>query len=154
MTILRRTLLILGVVGCAYALVTAEESPSKFEQAKALYAQGPSKAKEIVALLKEELASNPDFEPAVKLLGMTYFGTGRFQDALAQFDRVLDLESKRGGVAPQIVFLKARALNELGRCSEAKKLLEANSAFWQDDLELKAQYEQLYPDLKARCGSQ
>src|SRR5689334_6076460 len=138
MTIFRRTLLILGVVARLHPVTIAEESPSRFEQAKALYAQGPGKANEIVALLKEELASNPDFEPAVRLLGMTYFGTGRFLVAIAEFDRALELESKRGAISPQVLFLKARALNQLGECSEAKKILEANVALWQDDLDLKA----------------
>lgn len=143
----------LAVLVSARVFAASEVAPPRFERALALYAEGPCKAGEVIALLTQELESNPDYEPAIKLLGITYFGTGRFQEALAQFDHALALADARQELAPRLLFYKARALHELGKCADAKRILEAYWAFWQDDTKLKAQYDELYPELEAACGA-
>lgn len=137
-------------IGAAWADEAAV--PPRFEQARALYAQGPSRATEVIDLLKQELKSNPEYEPAVKLLAITYFGTEQFQKALDQFDHALRMTEARHEMVPQLLFYKAVTLNELGRCPEAKRIVDVYWALWQDDETLKAQSEQLSAALNAACG--
>ena len=136
---------------------TADHVESKYEQARALYSEGPSKAQEIIQLLKEELEEHPDNEKAIKLLGITYFGIGNSEAALVQFDSAISLAAKEDRILPHMIFYKARALHDLARDEEAKQLLEAYWAFFQDDEKLTRQYDILYPavneSLKAKSPS-
>ena len=117
-----------------------------------MYNDGPSRASEVIDLLKEQLRLKPDHEQAVYLLGVTYFGVGNFKDALQQFDAAIGLADKRKTIIPELVFYKARTLFELMRCPEAKQLLDSHWALWQDSTRLKDRYEKLYPLVSARCG--
>ncbi len=126
---------------------TTEDKLSYFEQAMELYKEGPSRAPEIIDLLKRELKEHPENNKAVKLLGITYFGIERFEEAIEQFDRAIDLASKDGSIIPQILFMKAEALHELKRDAEAKKILDDYWAFWQDGGKLQQRYKVLYPQV-------
>ncbi len=123
-----------------------------YAQARALYREGPARAPEIIKLLKEQIRLTPDNEQAIYLLGVTYFGTNDMQNALQQFDQGIALSGKRGEINAEVLFYKARTLFYLGRCTEAKQMLDAYSAFWQDGGRLQGRYEQLYPEVERQCG--
>jgi tetratricopeptide (TPR) repeat protein len=144
--------LITSLLGAAFLL--AGETPSYFEQARELYKEGPSKAPEIIEFLKKELAIHPHHEKATRLLGITYFGVGQFDKALAQFDAAISLAEKRESIVPRMLFYKARTLYHLKRYAEAKKILEVYWAFWQDDDELKNSYEKLYPAILSKLSDE
>ncbi|MHC4984507.1 MAG: tetratricopeptide repeat protein, partial [Planctomycetota bacterium] len=97
-----------------------------------LYNEGPSRASEVIDLLKKQLRLKPEHEQAIYLLGVTYFGIGDFKSALQQFDAGIALADKRKSIIPELVFYRARTLFELGRCPEARQLLDSHWAFWQD----------------------
>lgn len=133
--------------------VHTPESESYYRQAKELYKAGPSKAPEIIALLEKAIAADKTNAMACYLLGLTYFGTERFDEALAQFDRALELKESNGKtINPELRFYRARTLFELGRCPEAKQILESHWAFWQDGGRLQERYEALYPEVRRICG--
>ena len=123
-----------------------------YAQARALYREGPAHAPEIIKLLKEQIRLTPTNEQAIYLLGVTYFGTNDMQNALQQFDQGIALAGKRGELNGELLFYKARTLFYLGRCVEAKQMLDAYSAFWQDGGRLQVRYEQLYPEVERQCG--
>jgi tetratricopeptide (TPR) repeat protein len=125
----------------------SEEGMSKYDQARVLYREGPSKAPEIIALLKEELAVNPENDKAIRLLGITYFGVGQSEKAIEQFDSSIDLAAKKGSIVPGMLFYKARALHDLGRNAEARKILDTYWAFFQDGGDLQRQYDIVYPQI-------
>lgn len=74
------------VVLCISTAAWSGESMSKYDRARTLYREGPSKAPEIITLLKEELAVHPENDKAIRLLGITYFGIGESEKAIEQFD--------------------------------------------------------------------
>jgi tetratricopeptide (TPR) repeat protein len=117
----------------------------RYRQARILYSDGPSRAPEIIALLEAELADNPDHEEAIRLLGITYFGIDQPQEALVQFERALEIAAARDTMLPGMLMYKARALHDLGRDIEAKKILDVYWALWQDSKKLQGLYEYLYP---------
>jgi tetratricopeptide (TPR) repeat protein len=121
---------------------------SKYDDAVELYKEGPSKGPEIIRLLREHLAKEPKDEKALRLLGITQFGIGDSEGALATFNRVIDLIEKDDRISPQVVMYKARALFDLDRKPECKKILGAYWAFWQDDEKLKGVYEWYWDRVK------
>ncbi len=123
-----------------------------YAQARALYREGPARAPEIIRLLKEQISLTPDNEQAIYLLGVTYFGTNDMPNALQQFDLGIALAGKRSEINPELQFYKASTLFYLGRCPEARQMLDAYWAFWQDGGRLQGRYEQLYPEVVAQCG--
>ena len=152
---MRSTLLIAGIIAMGSVAVTmADEAAvsARVAQALELYKQGPSRAPEIIRLLSEEIEHNPANEDAVRLLAITYFGVGQFERAVATFDQAIALAAKRDAVAPEMLFYKASALFELNRCQQAKAMLDANRAFWLDDLTMKQQYERLNARVTEKCG--
>ncbi|MDH3976644.1 MAG: tetratricopeptide repeat protein [Deltaproteobacteria bacterium] len=133
--------------------VVTTESDSYYRQAKELYREGPSKAPEIIALLKKAITADDANVKAHYLLGVTYFGTERFDSALRQFDRALELQESDGQtINPELRFYRARTLFELGRCEEARQILESHWAFWQDGGRLQGRYEALSPMVEKACG--
>jgi tetratricopeptide (TPR) repeat protein len=123
--------------------VQAPEPRTRVEKALELYSLGPSKAPEIIAILQEELEENPENIKAIKLLGITYFDTDSFADALACFERGIELAEKEGSIQPHLLLLKARTLHRLDRNQEALKILEVYWAFFQGDPDLEKQAEEL-----------
>lgn len=130
---------------------TVEVGVDPYARARQLYGEGPSRAPEIIVLLRKKLEEEPQHEQAIRLLGITYFGVGEFEKALKQFDRGIAIAGERGTIVPGLVFYRARTLFELGRCVEARSLLESHGAFWQDDEDLQKKYERLYPEVLAKC---
>lgn len=117
------------------------EEPDRFERARALYSEGPSRAPEIIELLREELSVHPDHEKARRLLAITLFGTKQFEAALVEFDILLTASENRKEISPRMLFYKVRTLYELKQYKEAAKILDAYWAFWQNDKELRKGYE-------------
>jgi tetratricopeptide (TPR) repeat protein len=145
--VIRMFLVICIFLLCMSPGAWSEEGVSKYDRARALYNEGPSKAPEIIALLKEELAVNPENDKAIRLLGITYFGVGQSEKAIEQFDASIDLAAKKGSIVPGMLFYKARALHDLGRNAEARKILDTYWAFFQDGGDLQRQYEIIYPQI-------
>ena len=137
------------------AVSLASDDGSSFHaQAKVLYKQGPSKAEEIIELLRKELQVRPGNADAMYLLGLTYYGTGRLDQALKEFDGALALTERDGSINAELRFCRARTLFYLGQCSEAKHILDVFWALWQDGEALQQKYEELYPDVLSKCGGQ
>jgi len=129
------------------------ESQAYYQQAKDLLKEGPSKAPEVIALLKQAIAADDSNADAYYLLGRIYNSTKQFEEALAQFDRALELRESDGKtIVPGMRFYRASTLFKLGRCEEAKQLLESHWAFWQDGGRLQAWYESLHPQVEQECG--
>jgi tetratricopeptide (TPR) repeat protein len=125
-----------------------DREKSRYDEAWALYQQGPQKANQVIALLQEEIKENPDNDSAHLLLGITFFGTEQFDAALRQFDIALDLGEKQNVKRPRTILLKARTLKMLRRSAEAKDLLDINAASFTDaDKETKKEYETLFNDV-------
>ena len=123
------------------AILLISSCASKYDVARDLYREGPSKAPQIIALLQDHIESHPKDDNAYRLLGITQFGTSRNVHALESFNKAIELQKEKGEVSPNILMLKARTLYSLERKKECKQLLKHNWAFWQNDPELKSQYE-------------
>lgn len=122
-------------------------------QAHELYAEGPSRAPEIIELLLKAIEQQEDHLNAHYLLGVTYFGTDQLELALAEFDRALNIVGEKGkALDPELLFYRARTLFELGRCLESRVLLKSHRAFWQDGGRLQRRYERLFPKVDSQCG--
>lgn len=102
----------------------------RMEKARALYAQGPSKSQEAIFLLEEEIQTNPNNEKAIMLLGVTYYGTGDFEKALEQFEKIPDVTPESKQINPTFLLYKAKTLHMLCRNEEALKILDVFNAFW------------------------
>ena len=125
-------------MGCA-------SSPSRYDRARELYKQGPKKGPEIISLLRAHIHENPKDDKALRLLGITLYGIKKPAEALPILERVIDIAKENNSIAPSILMLKARALYDLDRKYECKRILEIYWAFWQDDEELKKRYEWYFP---------
>ena len=129
------------------------ESEAFLQQARELYREGPSKAEEVVTLLEKAIAADTTNANAYYLLGLTYYGSERFDEALVELVRALELKEADGKtIQPTLRFHRARTLFELGRCPEARQILESHWAFWQDGGRLQERYEALYPAVVRKCG--
>ena len=128
-------------MGCA-------SSPSRYDKARELYKQGPKKGSEIVSLLRAHILDNPKDEKAIRLLAITLYGIEKPAETLPVLEQAIDLASESDEIAPSILMLKARALYDLDRKYECKRILEIYWAFWQNDEELKKLYEWYYPRVK------
>lgn len=128
-------------MGCA-------SSPSRYDEARELYKQGPKKGPEIISLLRAHIHDNPKDQKAIRLLGITLYGIKKPAEALPVFEQAIDIATENDTIAPSILMLKARALYDLNRKYECKRILEIYWAFWQDDGELKKSYEWYYPKVK------
>ncbi|MBU0984781.1 MAG: hypothetical protein KKA42_12975 [candidate division Zixibacteria bacterium] len=122
------------------------EYQSRMQEAIALYQGGPRNAARVIELLEAELKENPGNPMAVKLLGITYFGTERFQDAIGLFDKAMELAN---APLPRLQFYKANALYELDRYQEASDILKTIEEFCTNDKELGPQYLTLARNLDA-----
>ncbi len=142
------------VASLLYASLAVCEEPDRFERALALYSEGPSRAPEIIELLRAELSDHPDHEKARRLLAITLFGTEQFEAALVEFDVVLAAIENREEISPRILFYKARTLYELKRYEEAAKILDVYWAFWQDDEKLRQGYEYYSERIKKRLEAE
>lgn len=123
---------------------------SKYDEARELYKQGPSKGNEVVVLLQEHLAEMPEDEAALRLLAVTLFGLKRSSEALPIIDKALALAEKRDSISAQMLMLKARSLYDLERFEESNKILEVYWGFWQGDDELLKLYNWYYPQTLER----
>lgn len=129
------------------------ESEELLQQARQLYKKGPSKAQDVVDLLQEAIAADKTCANTYYLLGLTYYGTGRLKEALVEFERALELKEADGKtIQPALRFHRARTLFYLGKCAEARQILESHWAFWQDGGSLQERYEALYPEVERSCG--
>jgi tRNA 2-thiouridine synthesizing protein A len=128
---------------------TEEEKTSRYDKAWALYQQGPEKAEQVIKVLREELKENPENSSAHLLLGITLFGTKRFEAALVQFNAAIDLGIKRNVTRPRTILLKARTLNQLNRAAEAKKLLDKQAPLFSQPPDVKQEYDQLCIEISA-----
>ena len=121
---------------------------SKYDDARELYKEGPTKGLEIIKLLKEHLAVNPADEKALRLLGITEFGVGKNKEALNTFDKAIVVAGKDGSISPSLLMYKARALFALKRKYECKRILEVYWAFWQDEGKLEELYDWYWDKVK------
>lgn len=133
------------------AAETDDAGVEPYARARDLYAEGPSRAPEIIRLLRKQLEKDPKHEEAIRLLATTYFGVGEFEKALEQFDAGIAIAGERGTIVPVLVFYRAKTLFALGRCVEARLVLESHWAFWQDGGYLQKEYDRLYPAVLAKC---
>jgi hypothetical protein len=117
--------------------------PSRYEQARELYREGIMKAPQIIALLREEIAENPSNRDAVALLGITLYGTGKFEEAIEQFQKAEDMARKSGELVGRISFLRAKALVQLRRYEDAAQTLNAHWAVFDTDSETQKEYRSL-----------
>jgi tetratricopeptide (TPR) repeat protein len=145
------TVLLLCAAPNVLAQSPSTDQRSAYDRARELYDKGPARANEVIALLKEEIAANPKHARAHYLLGVTYFGTKRLDDALVNIRRAIELARADGSITPLYNFYEAKTLFHMGRCSEAKRILEAYWAFWQDGASLQKRYEELYPQVLKQC---
>lgn len=146
-------LFFLSALGGNLLYAWAEEDSALVKRAETLFAEGPSRAEEIVKLLDEELSLRPKNSWARFLRGKVYFFTTRFDKALADFDAAVELlKSFDGSINPNFEMYQAKSLFQLGRCKEAKRILEGRWAFWQNYPKLKKEYEMLYPRVLAMCS--
>jgi len=123
---------------------------SRYEKARELYKEGPSRAAEVIALLKEEIESHPKHAQAHYLLGVTFFGTDKLEDALLHIRKAIEV-NETGSIVPMFHFYEAKILFHMGRCEEPKRILDAYWAFWQDRGSLQKRYAELYPQLLRQC---
>lgn len=140
------TLLALALLASTTSLFATDAS--LYEQARELYKQGPAKAPEIVRLLREHIAGNPDDIEAVSLLRITLFGIEKPAEALPMIERAIALAEQKEEIRPKMLMLRARSLYALDRHWECKRVLEVYWAFWQNSPELKRAYEGYYPKVK------
>jgi tetratricopeptide (TPR) repeat protein len=134
-------------------LVNSQES--YFEKARELYNKGPKFAPEIIKLLKKEIEINPENLDAYKLLGITYFGIGDFQEALPRFNRVIEKqflapnEDGSYSVPTKIIIYKIRSLTNLDRFQEARR---EESKYWAfiSDKEHASEYKVLRDEMNLR----
>jgi tetratricopeptide (TPR) repeat protein len=120
-------------------------NPSRYDQARALYREGSERAPEIIRLLREEIADNPTNRDAVALLGITLYGTEKFQEAVEQFEKVEAMANKSGDLLSGVVFLRVKALLQLQRYEDAADVLNAYWAIFDNDPNIKQEYEELSP---------
>ena len=120
---------------------------SKYDDARKLYKEGPTKAPQIIKLLKEHIADHPVDIKAYKLMGITQFGTEKNKEALATFNKVIELQNSEF-ISPEILMLKARTLYALNQKAECKRILRVFWAFWQGDEELEKTYEWYWEQVK------
>ncbi len=123
-----------------------DQEQSRYDKAWALYQQGPQRAHEVIALLQEEIKENPDNASAHLLLGITFFGTERFDAALRQINTALDLGEKQNVKRPRTILLKARTLKMLRRSGDAIDLLDENAALFSEK-DTKNEYDVLYTEI-------
>jgi hypothetical protein len=116
------------------------EFKSAYEEALALHGGGPENLPKVISILENELNINPENLKAAKLLGLTYYETGRYEEAVVMFDSSIRMDD---GINPHIYLYKGRSLAKLGRYQELKKCLGGMGAFYQGDDELSAAYEEL-----------
>ncbi len=126
---------------------------SKYDDARELYKEGPTKGPEIIELLEEHLVKNPTDEKAIRLLGITQFGIGRNEEALETFEKAIALAEKDGSISPNLLMCKARALFALDRKYETKRILEVYWAFWQDETDLEELYDWYWERVKNELPS-
>lgn len=138
--------LIISVFVSTLAIVGA--FASKYEEARELYKEGPKKAPEIIKLLKDHLKAHPKDEMVVRLLGITHLGIGEADEALKRFDKAIDLAKQRDSIPAGVLMSKARALFELNRKHECKRILEGYWAFWQSNEKHMELYDWYWPRVK------
>lgn len=140
----------LALATSSLSLCGETDSTSAYERALVLYQQGPSKADEVIEILEAELKDHPQNYDAVALLGITYFGTRRFEDAITRFDEAIRLTRESGEFNAQLHLMKAKSLAYLERYSEARALLVAIQAFFQTKDGREEEYEDFLELVSAR----
>lgn len=117
----------------------AEES--YYEQAQKLFKQDRfENASEIVELLETEIATNRDTTETSRLLGIMYQQLGKYELALAQFERFEGLDSNSTDAS--VLYNKAICYYSLERYNNAKHILAVYSAFFMNSDNYK--FEEFY----------
>ena len=97
---------LIGLSACLAPSAFADEPPADpepgvhYDRARELYAEGPSKAAEILAELELELAEHPDSLEALSLKATTQIGIGEFESALKTLDRFDEINDKSDTMSP------------------------------------------------------
>ena len=147
-------LLVLGLIVLMNPPVAAQDSANTadtakqpttsleyYQQARELYREGPSKGPEIIALLNKALAIDSTDINVLQLKGTTHLGIGEFDEAIECFDRIIEGNES---IYPGVVFMKAKALFFKKEYQEARQLLNAYWAFFnQEDAKKADEYRQL-----------
>lgn len=106
---------------------------SRVDRATRLFAEGPSKATEIISLLKAELREHPDSLDAHKLLGTAYFISSRFPEAVSEFDWVVDTQlaahREHLSVSPKLLLYRVEAIARAGKTRLALEEFSRLGAF-------------------------
>jgi len=134
---------------------TTAQQPAdeRWEQALALYAEGPERAAEIVAVLEDLLADEPENRSALRLLGLTHLGNARADLALPRFEELIRIAERQERIFPGDHFWRAMCLNRLGRNEEAREVIRTYAGFLESADAMKEEpLATEYADLKARLA--
>lgn len=114
-----------------------------FENAKKLYAHGPSQAQAIIKELELELKENPESYEALMLLAITQRGIGDFKSSQVSLDKAEVILEKKGTINPKVFLLRAENHIFLAEYEQAEKILTSMWAFFEGSEQLKLEYERL-----------
>jgi len=113
-----------------------------YTEAKEISTQGPPRTQEVIVLLKKALEKQPTHLDSIKLLTQTYFTTKQYDDAVTMLDSAI-ARTKSREPNPLLYLLKARALLEEGKITQASDVLIAKNAVFQNDKDIKESYQQV-----------